>query len=737
MRRKAKMKGQGLQIRAAAESDDPLRNRNFEMVAYTGGMLNLSNWQHPLIIDLEGISTLNSSPPALYGHNDEIDDAVGYLTKVTATASDLLVEGVLTPTCLGDRACKIIQKAAKGYRWQVSVGCDVVAKEFVPDGQTVVVNSRTFRGPVFVARQSVLSEASFVVLGADERTSARIAARKSGGRNSSAVKAGTMSFEDWLKSLGMDPATMSAEQLALFKTVYEKMQAAQEGGGESAEGEGEDDEEGVEGEGEDTDTEDEEESEVPARSRSRKAKAGRVVTPVARGVSVMAKKKAAEYRRIAALESVCAKHPKILARALERNWSVEKAELEVVRASRAPVPAPATGAAPDKPKVVEAALLLSVGMQESHVGKLFDENTMHEAVSARNRGVSIHTVMDDIILASGQVYRGSRKTEAFVKATVQAERTIQAAGNFTGVSFVGLLENVAEKSLKVSYLSAEVTWPLFCYKSSNVDFKPTSRVRLDSRGAFQKVGPDGELKHAGLADAKFSTTLETWGTIIALTRQMMINDDLNSFLELPTLLGRMGSISIEEEVYKLLLSNAGNFYHASNGNLLTGAEFALSIAAITAAEEKFANLVDKNGKPILATPKIMLVGTNNKSLAESIYKEGTVVATTTADKPLTANNPHAGKFQVVSSPYLNNVLIKDRAGKAMANQSQTGWYLFADPQQVSAMVVAFLNGQQTPTIESAQTEFSTLGMQWRAYHDSGIGFEDPAGSIRVTGVDPA
>ncbi len=736
MPKSARLRGHALQIRAAASAaDDPLRNRNFEMVAYTGGILKLSNWQYPLVIDLEGIQTLNSSPPALYGHNDEIDDAVGYITKVTATASELLVKGVLTPICAGDRACQIIQKAAKGYRWQVSVGCDVVSKEFVPSGQTVVVNSRTFRGPVFVARESVLSEASFVVLGADERTSARIAARKSGGRNSSAVKAGTMGFEDWLKSLDMDPAKMSEDQLAWMKTVYEKMQVAQEGGGESAEGEGDDDEEGVEGEGDDTDTEDDEEPEVPARSQSRKAKAGRVVTPASRrGGSVLAKRKAAEYRRIAEIESVCAKHPKILARALEKGWTVEKAQLEVLRASRSPAPTVPNGGAPDKPNVTEAALLLSVGMKESQIGTMFDEKTMNEAVSARNRGVSIHTVMDDIILASGQVYRGSRKTEAFVKAAVSAERSVQAAGNFTGMSFVGLLENVAQKTLKASYLSAEVTWPLFCDTSSNVDFKPTSRIRLDSRGAFQKVGPDGELKHAGLADAKFSTQLETWGTIIALTRQMMINDDLNGFLQLPTLLGRMGSISIEEEVYRILLSNAGNFYHASNGNLLTGAEYLLSIGAITKAEETFANLVDKNGKPILAAPKIMLVGTNNKSLAESIYKEGTVVASTTADKPITANNPHAGKFKVVSSPYLNNVLIKDRNGKPMANQSQTGWYLFADPKQVAAIVVAFLNGQQTPIIESAQTEFSTLGMQWRAFHDSGIGFEDPAGSVRVTGA---
>jgi hypothetical protein len=39
--------------------------------------------------------------------------------------------------------------------------------------------------------------------------------------------------------------------------------------------------------------------------------------------------------------------------------------------------------------------------------------------------------------------------------------------------------------------------------------------------------------------------------------------------------------------------------------------------------------------------------------------------------------------------------------------------------------MAFLNGNRIPVIESEDAEFDTLGMQWRAYHDFGVGFEDP------------
>jgi hypothetical protein len=35
------------------------------------------------------------------------------------------------------------------------------------------------------------------------------------------------------------------------------------------------------------------------------------------------------------------------------------------------------------------------------------------------------------------------------------------------------------------------------------------------------------------------------------------------------------------------------------------------------------------------------------------------------------------------------------------------------------MVVSFLNGNETPTVESADADFDTLGIQSRGYHDFG------------------
>jgi hypothetical protein len=42
----------------------------------------------------------------------------------------------------------------------------------------------------------------------------------------------------------------------------------------------------------------------------------------------------------------------------------------------------------------------------------------------------------------------------------------------------------------------------------------------------------------------------------------------------------------------------------------------------------------------------------------------------------------------------------------------------------SPMVVSFLNGNETPTVEEADADFNTLGIQFRGYHDFGVDLGD-------------
>ncbi len=46
------------------------------------------------------------------------------------------------------------------------------------------------------------------------------------------------------------------------------------------------------------------------------------------------------------------------------------------------------------------------------------------------------------------------------------------------------------------------------------------------------------------------------------------------------------------------------------------------------------------------------------------------------------------------------------------------------------IVVSFLNGVQTPTVESADADFDQLGFQFRGYHDFGVDLAEYVAGIK-------
>jgi len=304
---------------------------------------------------------------------------------------------------------------------------------------------------------------------------------------------------------------------------------------------------------------------------------------------------------------------------------------------------------------------------------------------------------------------------------------IQAAGGggFSTVSLSGILSNVANKTMLAAYNAVESVVAQFSAETDVNDFKEVTRYRLTGNGVFEKVGPDGELKHAGLSEQAFKNKVETFGRMISLTRQMMINDDLGAFLQIPRLIGRMSALKREEAVFELLLSNPSNFFDAANKNFLAGADTALSIDALTKAEQVFLDQTDSEGKPVLLSPSVLLVPSSLKVSAQVLMTETRVNEVTDTNKPKPAVNPHAGKWNPVASPYLN--------AQGITGGSPKAWYLLANPADVAAIEIAYLRGKRTPTIESGETDFNTLGMQWRGYFDFGVAMQDHRAAVKSKG----
>ena len=188
--------------------------------------------------------------------------------------------------------------------------------------------------------------------------------------------------------------------------------------------------------------------------------------------------------------------------------------------------------------------------------------------------------------------------------------------------------------------------------------------------------------------------------------------------------------AIADAVWGLWLSNPVQtdgkaFFHADHKNYLTGAETALTVDGLTAAEVAFGKQVKPNGKPLGIRPSLLLVPTALKVPGEMLMKSMQLNETTTANKPKPNTNPHAGKFEIVSSVYLSNPMFTGASDKA--------WYLLADPNRLPAIEVAFLNGVDRPTVEKTDADFNTLGVMFRGYIDFGVKEQDHRGALKLKG----
>jgi len=623
----------------AGDSAEAKSLRRFEMVAYTGTAMELAGWDAPVVIDLAGLAIRGTARPILKDHSPSM--IVGHTESVGVEAGRLRVAGLVSGS--GRVAGEIVESSKNGFPWQASVGAKATRVEFVKKGQSASANGRMFEGPVHVVRASTLSEISFVALGADDDTSARVAAiaPASGGDDN----------EDTMSTVNDDTTDSHA---------------------------------------------------------------------IADPIAAMRTQAAAEVKRLAALRTICAGHSDIEAKAIVEGWSTEKAELAVLRAAR-PVAGPFINSGRPSPtaKVLEAAACLSAGVSEKRLLRDFGEQTLDAAHSMRAIGLKD-------LAANCARLEGKDIPHVFGDGTA----TIQAA--FTTLSLPTILEGTMQRTMLEAYEAVPLVAFDVCRVGSVKDFREVSRVRLLGAGRWERVAQDGELQNGKVSEQTFKNQAETRGLMITLTRQDIINDDLGAFLDLPRQVGMDGAATIDDEFFRLLLSNPSSFFSVGNSNFLSGADTAFGVDSLSLARATFQKIKigpgseAKDQKPINIRPTRLLVPVEVETDAQILLGSSQIqLDGSSAKTKLPVDNPHRGKYGLSVAPHLSDTFYTGNSAKA--------WYLFADPKLVAAFEIVFLNGKQQPTIERTPTPANTLGVSWAAYIDFGVREQDPRGAIKVKG----
>jgi hypothetical protein len=437
------------------------------------------------------------------------------------------------------------------------------------------------------------------------------------------------------------------------------------------------------------------------------------------GVEAMRAEQAAETERIAAIRRICGgRMPRLEAQSIREGWTEQRTELEALRGQR---PAVAAVHVPDNTvsaAVLETACLLAAG--HSDIEQEADPQTLELAARRFRGGIGLQELLLEAAWANGYTGRNFRDSRSVLRFAFG--RTIEAS-SFSNIDIGGILSNVANKFLLEGFFSVERTWRNICAVRNVSDFKTVTSYRLVGKDQYELVAPGGELKHGTLGNEQYTNKADTYGLMLSIDRRDIINDDLGAITTVPRKLGRGSGLKINDIFWSTFMNNAA-FFTVGNKNFLSGVDTALNIDGLTKSEVAFMDLTDTDGKPIGIMPALMLVPTALSAIGSQLFKS-LELRDTTANAKFPIANPHQGKFRVEVSRYLANTSYTGNSAKA--------WYLFAEPSDLPVIEVAFLNGQEAPTIETADADFNVLGVQMRGYHDFGVALQDPRGAIKSKG----
>lgn len=374
--------------------------------------------------------------------------------------------------------------------------------------------------------------------------------------------------------------------------------------------------------------------------------------------------------------------------------------LAEVRAERPKAPAVhvVDADATSNPKVIEAALCLAGGLPG--VDKAYDAKVL-EAADRRRANTSLGEVLVEAARANG--YTGpSRITQGTIREVL--------ASGFATHSISNVLSATYGKFLLQGFTAVESTWDRISSVRSVSDYKQVSGVRVTGGFEFDEVGNGGELKMAEAGDETRSIKANLYGRLSAITMVDIVNDDLGALTVVPQRLGRGASIKLNKVFWGAFEDSNATYFAketAASGN-------ALAISSLKTAAASYRKLKDGDGNPLGISPAMLLVPPELEITAAELM--GGSLLITGENSTRTNVNVLAGRYQVVSSSYLT---------------SGTTWWLVANPGELPCMEVAFLNGQRTPTVQQAEADFDTLGIQVRGHFSFGVAKAESKGAYRM------
>ena len=331
-----------------------------------------------------------------------------------------------------------------------------------------------------------------------------------------------------------------------------------------------------------------------------------------------------------------------------------------------------------------------------------------EDAARQYRGMTLMELARESLGNAGVNTRGLSRDEV-------ATRALHSTSDFPEI-----LSAVTNKTLRQAYDAYPRTFMLFCRQVLATDFKAMHRVQLGEAPQLLEVSESGEFKRGTLGESKESYKVKTYGRVVAITRQTLINDDLDAFTRIPAMYGNSIAQLESDVVWGIITANPamadGNaLFHNSHKNL-AGTGAALDVSSVGAARAAMAKQTGLDKKTVLnVRPAFLIVPASLELKAEQLVAQNLVPAATSSVVPQSIRT-----LAPISEPRLDAA-------------SETAWYLAASPNQIDTIEYAYLEGQQGAYIET-RNGFDVDGVEIKCRLDFGAKAIDWRGLYKNPGA---
>lgn len=252
----------------------------------------------------------------------------------------------------------------------------------------------------------------------------------------------------------------------------------------------------------------------------------------------------------------------------------------------------------------------------------------------------------------------------------------------TTASFSYLLGTSMNKRLLKDYQAWPAEWMKFCTIVPIRDYKQQTRIRTGAFGTLALVPEDNTYQSVTLTDTTATYVPQKRGNTVAITRETILNDDLQAIKQIPTKLAVAAAYTLAEYVYNFLSSNQ-NIYDGSP-LFTTGAPHSnfgsasLSTVAMQIGITVMREQTNFANKRLGLRPRFLVVPPELEFTAMIVTKSAGVPGSNNNDI-----NPMLGYVTPIVSPQLTT-----------PNQ----WFLVGDPREIDTIEIGFVGGQVNPAL---------------------------------------